>query len=202
MMLRWTLAAMIVLTGMPTAAWADEPATVAVPETWATPLKLDGVGNGFKVSESLYRSAQPTATGMKNLKAQGVKTVVCLRAFHSDREVIGDTGLAYEKMPMHAWQPTEKDVARFLKIVTDPEKTPVLVHCQHGSDRTGLMCAVYRVAVEGWTKQAAIEEMTHERYGFHKIWVNIPPWIEKLNVDKLRQQAGLKDPKLNNAKIN
>ena len=42
-----------------------------------------------------------------------------------------------------------KDVVRFLKIVTDPESGSVLVHCLHGADRTGTMCALYRVAVEG-----------------------------------------------------
>jgi protein tyrosine phosphatase (PTP) superfamily phosphohydrolase (DUF442 family) len=166
----------------------------SIPDNWAKPLQLDGVENGYQVSPGLYRSAQPTAAGLKNLKERGVKTVVTLRAFHSDRQAAGDTGLVCESISMLAWEPTEKDVVRFLKLASDPDKSPVLVHCQYGADRTGLMCAVYRVAVEGWTKEAAIEEMKHERYGFHKLWVNIPPWIEKLDIDKIREQAGLPIP--------
>jgi protein tyrosine phosphatase (PTP) superfamily phosphohydrolase (DUF442 family) len=41
---------------------------------------------------------------------------------------------------MKAWHPEEKEIVKFLKTVTDKTKTPVFVHCQHGADRTGLMC--------------------------------------------------------------
>ena len=81
---------------------------------------------------------------MKQLKAMGVKTVVDLRALHSDRDLIGDTGLTYEGVGMTAWHPEDEDAVRFLKIVTDKSRTPVFVHCQYGSDRTGTMCAIYR----------------------------------------------------------
>ena len=78
-------------------AWAaltlgGEPATNR-PAAWARPIKLDGVPNLNKVSENLYRSAQPTAQGMRSLKASGIATVVNLRSFHSDREELGETGL-------------------------------------------------------------------------------------------------------------
>jgi hypothetical protein len=39
---------------------------------------------------------------MRNLKAMGIETVVDLRLFHSDRDEIGDTGLAYEQIYMKA----------------------------------------------------------------------------------------------------
>ena len=68
--------------------------------SWAQPVKLEGVPNLHKVSDDLYRSAQPTAQGMKNLKELGVKTVVSLRSFHSDRDEIGDTNLGYEHIYM------------------------------------------------------------------------------------------------------
>jgi protein tyrosine phosphatase (PTP) superfamily phosphohydrolase (DUF442 family) len=126
------------------------------PAQWAQPVHLGGVPNLHKVSDDLYRSAQPTSRGMQQLQQLGIKTVVNLRSFHSDRDDIGQTGLAYEHIYMKAWHPEEEDVVRFLRIVTDPEHTPVLVHCQHGSDRTGTMVALYRIAVQGWTKEAAI----------------------------------------------
>ncbi len=92
---------------------------------------------------------------------------------------------------MKAWHPKEKQVVRFLQIVTNPKRAPVLVHCQHGADRTGLMCAIYRVAVQGWTKEEAIREMTQGGYGFHKAWVNIVPWFRKLDIDDIKVKAGL-----------
>ncbi|MBN1910829.1 MAG: dual specificity protein phosphatase family protein [Pirellulales bacterium] len=161
------------------------------PAKWAKSVELEGVPNLHKVSPTLYRSAQPTALGMKNLKKLGVKTIVNLRSFHSDRDEIGETGLAYEHIYMKAWHPEEKEIVRFLQIVTDPKRQPVLVHCQHGADRTGTMCALYRVAVQGWTKDEAIREMTKGGYGFHSVWTNLIKWVRELNIDQIKKRAGL-----------
>jgi protein tyrosine/serine phosphatase len=170
---------------------AAGPAPTKRPETWAQPLALAGVPNLHKVSDSLYRSAQPSAEGMQNLKQMGIQTVVNLRSFHSDRKEIGDTGLAYEHIYMKAWHPEEKEIIRFLKIVSNPKRTPILVHCQHGADRTGTMSAVYRVAVQGWSKEEALHEMTQGGYGFHDIWVNLVPWFKKLDIKDVKLKAGL-----------
>jgi len=170
---------------------ADPPAER--PKSWAEPTTLAGVPNLHKVSDTLYRSAQPTGEGMTSLKAQGVQTIVNLRSFHSNREKIGNTGLASEHIFMKTWHPEREEAVRFLQIVTNPKRTPVLVHCQHGADRTGTMCAIYRVAVQGWTKEEAIREMTQGGYGFHEIWPNLPAWIKALDIEALRKEAGIKE---------
>jgi protein tyrosine phosphatase (PTP) superfamily phosphohydrolase (DUF442 family) len=161
------------------------------PEKWAQPIRMEGVPNLHKVSDNLYRSAQPTAEGMRNLKKMGVKTIVNLRSFHTDWDEIGNTGLAYEHIYMKAWHPEEEDIVRFLKIVTRPEKSPVLVHCQHGADRTGAMCVVYRIAIQGWTQEEAVKEMIEGGFGFHGVWANIAPWINKLDIGKIKRRAGI-----------
>ena len=172
-------------------AVASEPATER-PASWAQPIQLDGVPNLHKVSDNLYRSAQPTEQGMKNLKALGIKTVVSLRSFHSDRDELGKTELGYEHITMKAWHPERKEVVRFLKIVTDPKRAPVLVHCLHGADRTGTMCAWYRIAVQGWTKEEAIREMTQGGFNFHSVFDNLPEWIQELDVESIKKDAGIK----------
>jgi hypothetical protein len=63
----------------------------------------------------LYRSAQPTAIGMHNLKELGIKTVINLRSFHCDRDELGETGLNYEHLTMQAWHPEYKEAVRFLE---------------------------------------------------------------------------------------
>jgi protein tyrosine phosphatase (PTP) superfamily phosphohydrolase (DUF442 family) len=161
------------------------------PVSWAQPIEMKGVPNLHKVSGKLYRSAQPSAEGMKNLKQLGIKTVVNLRAFHSDRDEIGKTGMNYEHIFMKTWHPEHEDVVRFLKIVTDPDNTPALVHCQHGADRTGTMSAIYRVAVEGWSKEEAIQEMTKGGFNFHTVWSNLPPWIADLDIPAIRKDVGI-----------
>lgn len=157
----------------------------------AQPIAAAGTSNFYKVSEALYRSAQPTAEGFRSLKELGIVTVVNLRSFHSDRRAIGSTGLAYEHTYMKAWHPERKEIVRFLQIVTDPRRTPVLVHCQHGSDRTGAMTAVYRIAVQGWSKEAAVQEMTSDKFGFHRVWTNLPEWIHDLDIAAIRAEAGI-----------
>lgn len=159
------------------------------PARWAKPVELDGVANLHKLSDSLYWSAQPTAEGMKNLKAIGIETVVNLRSFHSDRDEIGKTALGYEHIYMKAWHPERKEVVRFLQIVTNPKRQPVLVHCLHGADRTGTMCAIYRVAVEGWTKEDALAEMRKGGYNFHEVFKNLPNWITDLDVDEVMKDV-------------
>ena len=175
-------------------AWVAgaDPLIANRPKTWAQPVKLAGVPNLYRVSDALYRGDQPSPLGMENLKKLGLKTILNLRSFHSDRDEIGETGLAYEHIYMKPWHPEEEDVVRFLKIVTDPKRTPVLVHCQHGADRTGTMIAVYRIAVQGWSKAEAIREMTEGGFGFHQTWGNLPKWIQKLNIDRIKRQAGIK----------
>lgn len=171
----------------------DKPnkSPLARPDSWAQPLNLEGVPNLHRVSTDLYRSAQPTAEGMKNLKEMGIETVVNLRSFHSDRDEIGATGLGYEHIYMKAWHAEWKEAVRFLQILNNPKRTPVLVHCMHGADRTGTLCALYRIAVQGWTKEEAIREMTEGNFNFHSVFDNLPEWIEKMDIDSLKKEAGI-----------
>jgi protein tyrosine phosphatase (PTP) superfamily phosphohydrolase (DUF442 family) len=158
---------------------------------WAEPLQLPGLPNLHKVSDELYRGAQPAAEGMKELQKLGVKTVVNLRFVISDRDKLKGTALGYEHINMVTFYPVTGDVVRFLKIVTDPNRTPVFVHCQHGADRTGTMCAIYRIAVQGWSKDEAIEEMTKGGFGHHPIWKNLVEFIRELDIDQIKRAAGL-----------
>ena len=166
--------------------------TIKAQEKWAEPIELPGLPNFYKVSDDLYRGAQPTAEGMEQLDKLGVKTVINLRSMHSDRDEIKDTALAYEHISMTTWNAEDKDVIRFLQIVTDSSRTPVFVHCQHGADRTGTVCAIYRIAMQGWSKDEAIKEMTKGGFGFHSIWQNLPDYVRKLDVQEIKHLAGLK----------
>jgi protein tyrosine/serine phosphatase len=158
---------------------------------WARPIALAGVPNLHQVSLQLYRSAQPTIAGLKNLKSMGLNTIINLRTLHSDRRKLRATSLSYERIFMTVWHPKEREIVRFLKIVVNPRRTPVLVHCRDGSDRTGVVCAIYRIAVQGWTKGAALREMTEGKFGYHHLWVNLPFLVNHLDIARIRALAQL-----------
>jgi len=56
-------------------------------------------------------------------------------------------------------------VAEVLAIIQQAPK-PVLISCRAGVDRTGVIAAVYRVLVDGMSREEAIKEMD----GFHSPW--------------------------------
>ena len=163
------------------------------PEQFTTAEKVDlpGCGNLYKVSDMLYRGEQPTAEGFMELEKLGIKTVVNLRSLHSDRDELEGISLAYEHIRMEAWDPEQEEIEAFLKIVINPEKQPVFVHCQHGADRTGTMVAVYRIVIEGWDAEKAIDEMRNGPFGFHEIWTGLPKFIDELDVEYLRTRFNM-----------
>jgi protein tyrosine phosphatase (PTP) superfamily phosphohydrolase (DUF442 family) len=121
---------------------------------------LEALGNFHEVAPGLYRSAQPSREGYKQLKALGVKTLLSLKDNGArEREEAGAEGLAVENVPMGGFsQPSFEQVDQALAIIADPAKRPLLVHCQYGKDRTGFVLASYRVIVERVDEAKAVAE--------------------------------------------
>ncbi|HXF10565.1 MAG TPA: tyrosine-protein phosphatase [Desulfuromonadaceae bacterium] len=161
------------------------------PADWAQPRIVAGITNCYQVTSNLYRGAQPTAEGFKQLEAMGIKTVVSLRSFHSDEKKIAGTNLKSIRFEVKPWHGETEDVVDFLKVMADTNNLPVFVHCQRGADRTGMMCAMYRIVFCGWSKEQAIDEMRHGGFEFSPAWENLIRFIEKADVVALRKQAGL-----------
>lgn len=162
--------------------------------TWAEPVELPGVENLHRISPVLYRGAQPTGVGFRGLAEMGIRTVVNLRSDHDDADELRDTDLVRVDIPTEPWGLRPREVAEFLKVVTDPSRQPVFFHCRQGADRTGAMAAAYRIIVEGWSADAAIEEMTRGGYGFHRAWAGLVDVVRGLPVEDLRRQLGLAAP--------
>jgi len=161
------------------------------PLSWASPLAAPPLKNFYKVSDDLYRGAQPTREGFLALERLGVKTDVNLRLGGSDAELVVGTSISQFEIPADPWELENEDVVAFLEIVADRGRAPVFVHCSHGADRTGAMTAIYRIAVQGWSKDEAIAEMTQGGFGYHAIWENLPAFIRAMDVDAVKRDAGL-----------
>jgi protein tyrosine/serine phosphatase len=163
--------------------------TEARPATWASPVALEGAPNLHRVTPDFYRSAQPSSEGFKALaKDPGIKTVVSLRAFNSDQNLAQGTGLNLIRIKIHTWHIETEDVVTALSEVRKAEATgPVLLHCQHGADRTGLITALYRVLYQNWSKDAALDEMQRGNFGYHAVWGNIPRYVRRIDAVALKQ---------------
>jgi len=155
-------------------------------KAWATPVVCDGVPKLYKVTEDLYRGGQPEDGGFQALAAMGVRTVVNLRTIAEDRDQVTAAGLAYEHVGLHPCFPTDEAVIQFLRIATDPERTPVFVHCWFGSERASVMCAAYRIVVCGWSKDETVREMLEGPYGFSPFWWNLALYVQNLDVAKIQ----------------
>jgi len=167
------------------AAWAEPPRLR--PETWAQPVISTELVNWYRVDARLYRSAQPNDEGMVAAEQLGIRRVLDLREYHSDTDEAAGTGLALYRVPMNAGKIRDEDVVRALRIITASD-TPILVHCWHGSDRTGTIVAMYRILVQGWSREAALDELVNGGYGYHSIYGNIPDYLRQVDIERLRRE--------------
>jgi len=162
-------------------------------EKWATKIEIEGLDNLHKVSDSLYRSAQPTAIGMKNAEKIGIGTIISLRSKQKDEKLVKETNLQTIHVNMRAWNPKYEDAVLLMRILNpnNPQldRKPVLIHCYHGADRTGFIIALYRIVYENWTQVEAIEEMLDGGYGYHKMWRDIIKFLKELNVEEFKKEV-------------
>ncbi|PYT02564.1 MAG: hypothetical protein DMF60_20930 [Acidobacteria bacterium] len=119
--------------------------------------------NFHKVSDKLYRGAQPLQGAAGKLAELGVKTIINLRGEEDlsrvEQKEVETAGLRYFNIGMPGLSaPSDEQVARVMAIVNDPENQPVFIHCKRGADRTGTIAAIYRISNEGWTAERAIAE--------------------------------------------
>jgi tyrosine-protein phosphatase SIW14 len=134
------------------------------------PSAASPVANFAEVAPGLYRGAQPDADGFRALRDMGVKTIVDLRGKHDDAKDAEPLGLSVVRIPMSSFPsidpPTDAEIRSFLDVASDPARRPVFVHCAEGKDRTGVMCALWRIERDGWTPERALEEM--RSFGYHE----------------------------------
>jgi tyrosine-protein phosphatase SIW14 len=138
-------------------------ASLTLCSAWASPQNED-LPNFQKVDDDVYRGAQPTNSGFKDLAKRGIKTVVDLRDIgeHSqadEQKAVTDLGMRYVSVPMQGMAtPKGQQIAAVLALLNDVTSGPVFVHCKRGADRTGTVIALYRIIHDGWDSKRALSE--------------------------------------------
>ena len=155
-------------------ASAQPPAPAAIQPIHGEKLHIVGIHNAGKINDVLFRGAQPKENGLAELKKLGITTIVDLRGEDREkseweRKQTGSLGLHFVHLPVSGWAPpTDEQVAQFLELFRDDPHQRVFVHCRFGDDRTGVFVAAYRMAVEKWTPEKAMDEMYF--FGFNGFW--------------------------------
>jgi protein tyrosine phosphatase (PTP) superfamily phosphohydrolase (DUF442 family) len=163
------------------------------PSEWAVAVAGTTVQNLYRIEDGFFRGAQPTADGFKELAGLGVKTVLDLSGGGDDQLLKGGS-LKLIHVPMSAFGLRDDRVLKALQTMADPGNRPLMIHCQHGADRTGALVALYRVVVQGWTKEKAVEEMNRGGYHHSSMWRNLDRYVMQANVDALRTALKIDAP--------
>jgi len=173
-----TLPSLALLLVLPLRVFAQTAAPASAPPTtqpaFGQKLRITGIPNAGKVTDSLSRGAQPKETGLSELKLLGVTTIVDLRGEDQEkitweRKHTESLGMRFVHIPVSGWSPpTDEQVVQFLSLFRGEPGQKVFVHCRFGDDRTGVFVATYRMAFEKWSADQAMKEMYF--FGFNGFW--------------------------------
>lgn len=147
------------------------------PSEWAQPIIGIELENFYTINSKVYRSEQPDDDEFTELEKFGIKEVLNLRHYHSDKDNAENTNLILHHIKTDAGSINDKQILKALRIIKNA-KGPILIHCWHGSDRTGIIAAMYRIVFQDWPKEKAIDELVNGGYGYHKR--TYPSIIEKI----------------------
>ena len=162
---------------------ADEAASIRSPE-WAQP-----VGNQYNLHQmtpTLYRSALPDERALPLLQTLKIATVINFLP-ESDAQWLQSSDIKQVQLSYRTNHVDDSDVLAAIRAIQAAEVDgPVLMHCKHDADRTGLMAAMYRVVVQGWSKEDALNEMTLGGFGSSNGFKDGVRYMMRADVDKLR----------------
>ena len=139
-----------------------------------TPAKLNKyapspitIPNFHVVDSTLMRGAKPTEAQLKELKSNGVKSIISFCTNYN---------------PQNPKVKTLPDEANWAQARKKGEK--VFIHCRHGADRTGLFSAIYRLRNQNVRLSDVIRELMfygHDANHNQNIILYIIDFKEKIN---------------------
>ncbi len=132
----------------------------------------------LEVSSKIYRSGRPEdKKAMKWLVDNyDIKTIIDLEdnesAVKQEKNWAKDLKIEFKNFPMSASKdPKDEDVDAIMDLLADSSNFPILVHCKHGRDRTGMIIGIHRVENENWDSHKSYDEMLE--LGFRNIFYKL-----------------------------
>ncbi|ATN36996.1 protein tyrosine phosphatase (plasmid) [Rhizobium sp. ACO-34A] len=130
---------------------------------------LQWSGNFHTVVEGqLYRSAQPSASQIADyVQRYGIKTIINLRGqneqadwYNAEIAMAKQVGIRHVDFRMSARRIVTRESADNLITIMKNAPKPILIHCQAGADRSGIVAAIYSKAIAGVAKETAEKQLS------------------------------------------
>jgi protein tyrosine/serine phosphatase len=172
-------------------------ATLAVCGSALGLQRLDGNFHAVVPGE-LYRSAQPSASDIGFYASDyGIRTVLNLRGaqpgtpwYDTEKAAVDRLGLTLIDFPMSASSDLTPARAKALVAMLRSARKPILVHCNAGSDRTGLVSVIFSSQVAGIDEEDA-EEQRSPFYGHLGIPLLSPTFAMDRSWEELEPLFGI-----------
>ena len=122
--------------------------------------------NQHRVTDRLWRSAQPAPHQIERLKAQGIRTIVNLRggrehgSWQLQKEVCESLGLELTEFVVRSRSAPDRDTILRSKEFFEGLRYPAVLHCKSGADRAGFVAALYLIVHEGRPAREALRQLS------------------------------------------
>jgi len=131
----------------------------------AVAQQAPAIQNFMKINTEVCTGGQPTLAQLSELKAQGITTVINLRApgeagfdAVAEEAEVKKLGMKYISIPVsNQAGPKDEQADEFLKVTDDANNRPVFIHCG-SANRVGAFFMIRRVLRDGMTFDAAKTE--------------------------------------------
>jgi protein tyrosine phosphatase (PTP) superfamily phosphohydrolase (DUF442 family) len=151
------------------------------------------------IDGELYRSAQLSPAQLElYVRANGIKTVINLRGespnakwYNGEIAAAQQLGIEHIDFKMSSGTVLSPERADQLVAIMKAAPKPILIHCQSGADRTGLVSVIYSQQIAGVSEDVA-ERQLSVRYGHVAIPHISSVYAMDVSWDRLETHFGLK----------
>lgn len=123
-----------------------------------------------KLDKNIWRGPQPTSlSDYAELANLGIKTTLDLENGFPNfgdvtavnlQSMAGCFKIEVLQLPLgELFPPTKNELSIGAGYLNDHAQSGIYVHCRAGHNRTGMICAAYRMKFNGWSKDLARAEM-------------------------------------------
>lgn len=149
------------------------------------------------VQDMVYAGGTPSPDFLNFLKSTlNIKAIVSLdnKIGQEIKPILKQLGIQHLIIPIDAGNPTITDQIKYLtKNIVNiiGNNKPLYIHCIHGSDRTGLAIALYRILSQGINPDQAIKEAQKFQYGIRisvavqEAWNKYLKSLKKIDVNNI-----------------